>query len=448
MRDSESSTDERLAAMAAGLRLEDIPQDVQEASIDCIIDTVAVALAGAGDEVTQQMARLASGSGDAVLIGWHGTANPRHAALINATAAHVLDFDDWLPAARVHPSAPLVPAALAAAQAQAAPVSGQRLVTALIAGFETQARIGAAIVPAHYDAGFHPTATVCTFGAAAASAHLAGASPREMGDALGVAATSAAGIRAAFGTAVKSIQVGKAAEDGVLAAQIATSGLGPLAIPVLGERGFAASHGHAVDHEVASTSFGERWFLREVSVKEHASCFGTHAPIDAILGLREALPIDRIATIDVTVNEMMRTVCAIPSPTTALEGKFSLAFTSALAVVRGRSSVSDFTRDTVSDPDLLDMSRRVRVHFDPSLPAQWAKVRITLDSGEVRAAEHDSAAPMPAERRRKLARDKLAALATPIVGEAGAAEILAVIEGLVHGRSVADLAAAVGTGKS
>ncbi|MGW0035710.1 MmgE/PrpD family protein [Gordonia sp. NPDC003376] len=426
--------------MAADLRLEHVPRDVQEAALDCIVDTVAVTLAGADDPVPQAVAAALASTGSAVMIGGATMASPPDSALVNGIAAHVLDFDDWLPAARIHPSAALTAAALAAAHGEAARVSGQRLVAAYVAGFEIQARIGASLGPSHYDAGFHPTATIGVLGAATAASHISGASPVEMADAWGLAATSAAGLRAAFGTAAKSIQVGNAARNGVVAAQLARSGLSPLPIPVLDDRGFAASHGHAVDHSIATEPFESHWYLSEVAVKEHASCFGTHAPIDAVLALRDHLPINRIATIEVTVSEVMRTVCAIPVPMTALEGKFSLAFTTALAVVRGHCRVADFTDEAVQASDLREVSRKVRLHFDEDVSPQWARVQVTLDNGQVLRAEHDSAQPMPAHRRRQVARDKLAALASAGVRQSRAGEILTEIERLLTDGSVADLA--------
>lgn len=437
---SDKSIDVQIAGAAADLRLEYVPHDVQQAALDCIVDTVAVTLAGAGDPIARAIAAASTSSGSAVMIGTAATASPPDSALVNGIAAHVLDFDDWLPAARIHPSAALTAAVLAAAQGQARPVSGQRLVAAYVAGFEVQARVGAALGRSHYEAGFHPTATIGVFGAAAAAAHISGASAVEMADALGLAATSAAGLRAAFGTAGKSIQVGNAARNGVVAAQLARAGLSPLSIPVLDDRGFAASHGHAVDHSIATEPFESHWYLSEVAVKEHASCFGTHAPIDAVLSLREHLPIDRITAIDVTVSAVMLTVCAIPVPMTALEGKFSLAFTAALAVVRGHCHVADFTNEAVRAPDLSEVSEKVRLHFDDGVSPQWARVQVTLDDGQVFQAEHDSARPMTALRRRQVARDKLATLASAGFGPFRAREILAEIEGLLTDRSVSDLA--------
>lgn len=443
MSHSSQSPDAQVAEMAVGMRMEHVPDDVLDAAVDCIADTVAVGLAGASSEEVQHLSRIAAPSGQALVFGRRSGSSPRDAALLNAVAAHVLDFDDWLPAAGVHPSTPLIAAALAAAQSEAMRVSGKALLAAYVAGFETQARVGASIAPGHYEDGFHPTATVGTFGAAVAAARIAGADSSAMSGALGLASTSAAGIRAAFGTSAKSVQVGKAAENGLLAAQLALGGASAPADAVLGERGFAASHGHRVDIAIATAPFDSRWYLREVAVKEHASCFGTHAPVDAILELRGRCGIDRVSRIEIVVSETMRTVCAIPMPATPLEGKFSLAFTASLALIRGRCGVAEFAERTVSDQALREMAGRVTVAFAPTFTPQQARVTIVCDDGSVLTAGGDSAVPPSAEVRRKIVRGKLLSLATPVLGEAGAVNLLSVVEGLAGDRTVDELVEAL-----
>lgn len=438
-----ASPDARLAEMAAGLCTRDVPGDVKDAAIDCIIDTIAVAFAGSDHAVSNSVSCVAHRGGAATVIGRSWTSSIRDAALLNAISAHVLDFDDWLPAAGLHPSSPVLAAALAAAESRPAPVAGTDLLAAYIAGLETQARIGAAIAPAHYAAGFHPTATIGAFGAAVAAAHVSGATPAAIGGALGIVSTAASGIRVAFGTAAKSIQVGRAAESGVLAAQLIAAGASAPSDAVLGERGFAATHGHAVAEHVTAVPFADHWYLREVAVKRHASCFGTHAPIDAILELRDRCPSNRLTRIDVTVSDVMRTVCAIPVPATSLEGKFSLAFATALAWARGRCGVADFTDQTIRDPWILDVARCVVVGFDPEFRPQQGRVRITLDDGTVFTAEHDSALPVPSKDRHHIVREKLAEFATPVLSAAGAANLLEVIEGLAPDQPVSALTAAL-----
>lgn len=447
--DPDTSAEALLAAESSALRLEQIPADVVDAAVDCVIDTLAVSLGGASEEVVRLTSQIADDEGSCTRFD--GTrAGARSSALINGTAAHVLDFDDWLPAARVHPSAPLLPAVLAQAQTQdAADLTGSDtidLLTAYIAGFEAQARIGVALAPGHYEAGFHPTATVGIFGAATGAAHLLGLGPAGFQRAWGLAATQAAGLRAVFGTMGKSLHVGRASEAGLLSAQLVAAGATAPDDAIFGLRGFAVAHGHKADVEPVKVPFAEKWYLREVQVKRHAACFGTHAAIDALLTLRESVDLERIREIELTVSELLQTVCAIPVATTPLEGKFSLTFTAALALVRGSCQVADFTHESVHDPRLRSVAERVRVRFDPSLPAQQTHVRLLLEDGETLEHSADSAVLATPGERRLIVREKLRALATPVLGVECCTALLTAIENLSTGGGVADLTALLHSG--
>lgn len=431
-----------LAAFAAGLRLTDVPDDVVDAAIDCITDTMAVALGAWNDDTVRIVSELTQDNGPCTRLADGASVGMRSAALANGVAAHVLDFDDWLPAARVHPSAPLLPAVLATAESatdRTGPPAGTRLLSAFIAGFEVQARIGAALTPTHYAAGFHPTATVGAFGAAAGAAHLLGLNADATARALGLATAQSAGLRTSFGSAAKSLQVGRAAEAGVSAAALAAAGASAPENAVFGLGGFAATHCHEWDESLAGLDSRDHWYLREVLLKRHAACFGTHASIESLLQLRDGLELGQVQEIELTVPELLRTVCAIPQPRTALEGKFSFAFTAALALVRGRCAVTDFTESAVQEAGLRSVVDKVRLRFDPSLPPQQTQVRLLMKDGATRTASSDSSrVPTPAARR-VIAQEKLRDLSTPLLGARGAAALLTAIATLRSDTSSADL---------
>jgi len=427
----------RLAGEVANLRFADVPGDVVDAALDCILDTLAVGIAGAREEVVRHIAAVADEAGPC--SGLDGVRRgPRAAALVNGTAAHALDFDDWLPVGGLHPSAPLLPALLAQAELMAGPdgavvADGPWVLAAFVAGFEAQARIGAAVAPAHYGAGFHPTGTIGGFGAAAATAHLLGADRDQIATALSLAATSAAGLRSMFGTMAKPLHAGRAAESGLLAARLAAAGFTASTDAVVGPRGFAQSHGQTPDVEPLRVPFAERWYLREVLLKQHASCFGTHAAIDALRTIRAGVDPDDVIEIELTVSELLRTVCSIPAPTTPLEGKFSLAFTSALALADGRAAIADFTPERVRDRRLTRLVARVRVHYHPTQPPQTTRVRLRLTDGRERTATADSAAvPDPATRRR-VARQKFRSLVSPVLGASRTEELVSAGDALADG---------------
>lgn len=438
-----------LAAEVSALRRDQIPTDVVDAAIDCMIDTLAAAIGAGSEEVVDMAARLSDGPGPCTRFSDGKTVSAQSAALVNGTAAHVLDFDDWLPVSGLHPSAPLLPAVLALAQSGGGvgltESLSNRLLTAYIAGFEAQARIGHVLAPHHYEAGFHPTATVGIFGAAAGAAHLLGSDARTTLRAWGLASTQASGIRAVFGTMGKSFQVGRASEAGLLAARLSASGATAPENALFGPHGFAETHGYDIALQPVAVPFVERWYMRDALVKRHAACFGTHATIEALLALRDTVDPTRVREIELTVPEFLRTVCAIPKPSTPLEGKFSLSFTAALALKRGSCQVADFTRASVRDPELTSLVERVRLRFDSSLQSQQTRVRITLNDGSEVIHSADSAAPPTPQERHTIVRDKFRSAAAPTLGRQDSDALLTAIEGLRCGGSESTMMDLLGT---
>ncbi|MCQ4129034.1 MmgE/PrpD family protein [Rhodococcus erythropolis] len=437
----EEETEALIAAEATALALESVPTDVIEAAVDCIIDALAVSIGASADETVGLAARVADAPGLCTRLNGGALVAPRTAAFVNGIAAHVLDFDDWLPSAGLHPTAPLLPAVLAQAEASghSSSLHGGRLLTAYIAGFEVQARLGASVAPGHYQAGFHPTSSIGIFGAATGVAHLLGLEAGEIQHAWGLAATQAAGLRAAFGTMGKSVQVGRAAEAGLLSAQLSAAGITAPNAAFFGPRGFAATHGQEASANLARVPFAEKWYLREVLIKRHASCFGTHAAIDALLALRDDVDLGAVREVELVVPEILRTVCAISSVTTPLEGKFSLAFTAALALVRGSCQVSDFTAGSVLDPLLKSVADRVRITFDTTLQPQQTMVRVLLTDGTAQHHSADSLVLPTRHERRAIVRCKLHDLAGPLIGAERCGALLAAIEQLPTGGAVSDV---------
>ncbi|MFE3229372.1 CoA transferase [Nocardia sp. NPDC059228] len=433
--------DREVADIVSAIEVPAVPADVLAAATDCIIDTIAVTFGAHGADEAADIRGIVTTPGDCSLIGVRESRDVRSAALVNGTAAHLLDFDDWLADASIHPSAPLLPAVLA--QAEAAGATGDRLLAGFIAGFEGQARIGASLSPAHYASGFHQTATVGCFGAAIGATRIISSDPRMAERALGFAATSAAGLRRAFGTAAKSLQVGRAAEAGVFAAQLAASPMSAPVDGVFGPQGFVDAHGHQGRIDLATLSVSQRWFLRDVLNKRHASCFGTHAVIDCMLELRTRCDHASVAEIQVAAAQLLSTVCAIEDPQTALEAKFSIAFTAALAMVRGHCTATDFDPSVVSDPLVRELASRVRIRFDPALRTQQASVTVVRTDGTTLSTEADSARVPAAATRSAVAREKFALFAAPLLGDTGAVAALRVIEDLADGRPVADLSEAL-----
>src|SRR5581483_11836661 len=197
------------------------PDAARAAAANAFVDTIGVTLAGASEPVSVavQQTIAADGGGPCRVIGTSLTASATNAALANGTAAHAHDYDDMCFVSLAHPSAPLVSAALAAAEACDA--SGSRLLDAYVVGFEIEGRLGRAMNPRHYQRGWHCTSTIGTIGAAAAVARLFGLDRAQTAHALAIAASEASGLKENFGTMVKPLHGGLAARNAIFAGQLA-----------------------------------------------------------------------------------------------------------------------------------------------------------------------------------------------------------------------------------
>jgi len=225
-----------------------------------VLDTVGVTLAGVSEPAAHIVRDVVAdeGSDACGVFGTRVRASIGGAALANGTAAHALDYDDMCFVSLAHPSAPLVPAALAAAEAEG--LSGRAVLDAYVVGFEVEARLGRLMNPRHYQRGWHCTSTLGTIGAAAAVSRLLGLDARTAGHALAIAASEASGVKENFGTMVKPLHAGLAARNGVLAALLARRGMTASELALAGPQGFL----HAMDSEGdaladAIADLGARW---------------------------------------------------------------------------------------------------------------------------------------------------------------------------------------------
>jgi len=414
-----------------------LPDDVVEVAKHCVLDWLGVTLAGSRSELVRILAAELAGGGEAALVGLGASASPGAAALVNGAAGHALDFDDMHLAFSGHVTAPVLPAALALAQELDA--SGKELLAALVAGIETECRLGAMLNPEHYDAGFHATATLGTFGAAAACARLLGLDERGWAHALGIAGAQAAGLRAPFGTMTKPLQVGRAAANGLLAARLAARGFTSSEAILEATDGFVATHG-GVAHDAPPA---ERFLIRETLFKYHAACYWTHAAIDAAIALRDdGLRPEDVERVEVRVDGATMGVANIAEPQTGLEGKFSFRAVVAMALLADDTADPAAYHDArMAAAELVELRDRVDVAADPGRPAATAVLRVrTRDGGDLEA-EADVTVPasdLAAQRERLGA--KFRTLAVPVVGADRAARLEQAVDRLGESGSIAGLA--------
>ncbi|SFE33962.1 MmgE/PrpD family protein [Blastococcus tunisiensis] len=372
-----------LADAARASRFEDLPGPVVRVAKHCMLDWLGVALAGAREPAARLLRDelVEPGSSGPCTLLDGSTGGAREAALVNGTAGHALDFDDVVWVMTGHPTAPLLPAVLAVGELVDA--SGRDLLTAFVAGFETESRIGAAVAPGHYDAGFHATATLGTLGAAAGCARLLDLDEDQWQHAFGIAATSAAGLKSMFGSMCKPMHAGNAASQGVLAARLAARGFTAATDAIERPQGFGPTHTATFHPEAGQTPFGDPWYVREVLFKFHAACFLTHSAIEGLLRLKEAegLAADDVDAVLLRVEPGHLAVCNIPEPRSGLEAKFSLRFTAAMAVLTGRTDEAAFTDDVVRDPRFTTLRDRVTVVPEPGRPAHETDVQVRTRDG-------------------------------------------------------------------
>ena len=427
-----------LVARATALAASPLRDDMRELAHQCVLDWVGVAILGSREPLVQLLFDQAledGGTPVASLIGHSAQTSLRQAALINGAAGHAIDYDDTNVAAQGHVTAAVLPAALAMAQARGH--GGDTLLRAFAAGYEMSGMVGQYVGRAHYERGFHGTVTVGSFGAACAASILMDLDERTTAIALGIAGTQAGGMKAQFGTMCKPLHAGKAAENGVTAAQLAARGFTGRADLLEAPQGFAAATSPTADAQAALAVPAGGSHLHHNLFKYHSACYGTHAPIEAVrtLARDNGLQLDDIEHIEIDVEPGAERMCNIVQPRTGLEAKFSLRLNAALAVAgEDTSSPATYSDATAARSDLAAVRDRVSVRFMPlGWPLMLAEARILTRDGRHLATRHDTGTPDAdlAHQRDRLER-KFRALAAPVVGEAQATSIANAIGALEH----------------
>lgn len=385
---------ERAAAFIANTKNRNHSPAVVELAKRCLVDWMGVAIGASGEPVSRTVAlsALAWGAqGEArILLGDRTT--PALAALANATMGHALDFDDTRGHAPSHLSSPTWSAALAVAQHR--DMDGVTALSAFIAGYEISAVIGDVLAGGKdigtygfgnlmQGAGFHPTSVLGRLSAAAAAAVLMGCSQEQAVNALATAATMGGGLTASFGTMAKPLHSGKAAMDGVQAAELAARGF--IAAPEVFEApgGFASAFVQTLATKFDNVTFSPGESLSDNSFKPYACGKLIHGHIDAARDLRDEWAERPVKQIRCRVAEISTRLVGRPLPTTHLEGKFSVAFCVALALTDHAVLPGDFSAKRLADPKVNGLMNKVELTPDPAVGRYGAILEIELETGEV-----------------------------------------------------------------
>lgn len=397
-----------VADWIARMSIDDAPAAVFDAATSALIDTTATILAGVSEPVTRIVAdAVAEEDAHPVAdrLGARLRTSMEGAALVNGVSAHALDYDDVNQSAIAHSSAVVLPAALAAAQAVGA--SGRRLLEAYVAGVEIMAKLGRAMGAAHYRAGWHATSTLGTLGAAAAAGKLFRLDPEALQHALAIAVSEASGSRQNFGTMTKPFHVGHAARCGVLAARLARRGMtGDTAILEAPLGYFAVfSFGEARIERIGD-ALGNPYDVVSpgMNVKRYPCCYATHRAADGTLGLVRD---HEVASGDVEFVEVIVPPGGLDAvtrdrPRTGLEGKFSMPYVVAAAILDGRVTLETFTDEMVRRPEAQALLRAVRPVENRTIPVEFnaieeghVVVKIHLRNGAIleRRVDYPRGAP-------------------------------------------------------
>jgi 2-methylcitrate dehydratase PrpD len=360
------------------------------------LDWLGVTLAGSTDPSSLLLKDTVSefaGKKQATVVGHHDRTDVFSAALLNGYFSHVLDYDDIHLEMIGHPSVPVFPAILAASELRGA--DGKSFICAYAVGVEAECRIGEAVNPEHYDRGWHSTATLGHFGAAAGAAKILGLDKPSITNALGVAGTQASGLRQVFGTMCKPFHGGKAAADGLFAAVLAERGFTSSGDMIGGEKGFAAVLSDTYNPDGIFGIPGGRWHVDDIIFKRHASCYRTHAVIECALALRNRLDAgpDNIAKIELircTVHPLAWDMAGILKPENILEAKFCQPFCTAIALVTGKATKAEFVDDYILNEDIVRLIDKTTVEISNRLTTTEANVEIVLENGAILSEQIDT----------------------------------------------------------
>ncbi len=387
-------------SFAVALEFEDLEPEVLRISRRCVLDGLAVALAGSEQpaiEVMERYLRMLGGAPDARVIGDAGLAAPAHlAALWNGLAGHAMDWDDTQLAEGpgrpygllTHPTMPPLAAGLAVAELVAResgkPVDGRRFLTAFAAGFEVECKIAEAINPEHYIKGFHSSGTLGTFGAAVTAAKLLGLDHGATARAVGLATSMAAGIRAGFGTMTKPFHVGRAAENGVTAALLVREGFTASEEALDGRWGYLSVAGRGGEPELVLGRFGRPFSIVSpgVSIKPYPCGVLTHPSMDAMLAVvrENDLGPDDIARVKLFAGSNVLDPIRFSVARSELEGKFCFPFLLSAIILERKAGKAEFNDDFVRSQACQDMQRRIDTAFDQSIEDMgWERIRSRLE---------------------------------------------------------------------
>jgi 2-methylcitrate dehydratase PrpD len=389
-----------MADMVLALGPDHLPADVVDLITKAFVDSLGCGLAGTVQPegtISRGWIESLGGAPDASVIGGSTRMPAALAALVNGTTMHALDYDDFALKRMLHPSVVFIPGVLAIGERDGA--TGLDVIVAYAAGYETAARISSRLNPEHYARGWHSTSTIGGLGAAAASAKMLGLDANGVARAVAIAASSAAGLRDNFGTAVKPLHAGNAAFHGVAASELASRGFTASTSILDGDR----SYGEVYRNDDAAVITPDVFDLDSlqlveagITFKRYTCCGAIHAALDAVLEVaaKHSLTPDAIKSVRCAVHPRAPEILIHHTARTPEQGRFCVEYSLAVALTDGHAGVPQYTEERIADPAVQDLSSRVDVYIDPVLgegegaETALSKSYVTIETTDGTTLEH------------------------------------------------------------
>ena len=388
---------EVIGRFASGLRLADVPPPVVEKAKLVFLDTLGIALASSTMDfglMAINVARKLGGPKASLLIGTSDRVAAANAVMTNGTLAHGLDYDDTLEEAIVHTGCCAGITALATGEEVGA--TGAEVLEAAIVGTEVLCKMGL-VAPGKFHArGFHPTAICSTFGAAAAAGKLYELNSNQWVDAFGLCGSQSSGIieYLADGTWTKRLHPGWSAHGGVVATLLAKEGFRGPAKVLEGTHGFFSAFGGKNDYDFEKISeLGRRWEIPRLTFKSYPCGSISHPYMDCALRIKQkhAPRADQIMevicrTAEGPVHRLWEPLADKQNPSSSYGAKFSLPYSIAVMLIRGRARLEEFSEAAIRDPELLGLAAKVHYELDPTIdyPRHFeGHVQVKMKDGNV-----------------------------------------------------------------
>jgi len=422
MEDKSIGMTRRLAKFIVDTNAPEIPALAYEHAKIALMDWFGVTMAGKDEPLVVKLLKYADflgGKEQATILGHGIKKSVAQAALVNGAASHALDYDDSLISFLGHPSVTLFPGLLALSEWKGK--SGADFLAAYLIGLKVGTTVASCAGPEHYATGWHATSTMGPLAAAAACSRLLRLDEQQAVYALGIAGTQSSGLKRVFGTMCKPFHAGRASEVGVMASLLAGDGFTSAEDILEGPGGFFEAMKGGVKENILAT-LGKTWEVENMAQKYHASCHGTHSPIEASLSVfqKEGLSVPDIKSIVVHVNQLMLSAAYKIDVNTGLEGKFSIPYCVANALLRGNTGMQAFTDEKVADPEVKALMKKISLHCDSEIPAVSAEARVEIETtaGKRYSALSNVMQDVPElEVKRVKIKSKFTDLCSPVLGD-------------------------------